>query len=88
MVIYFWADWCAPCKKVSPVIDELASELSSDRVIFVKMDVDSNPRIPSRFHVRSIPTIMLFKDGQPVDQLIGSTSKSVIKSKILSHFAF
>jgi thioredoxin-like negative regulator of GroEL len=64
------------------VVDELASELSG-QVVFGKMDVDANPRIPSRFHVRSIPTLMVFKSGQPVNQLVGTAPKSVLREKIL-----
>ena len=82
VVIDFWAAWCGPCKKISPIIDELASELS-DRAIFGKMDVDANPRSPTRFHVRSIPTIIIFKNRQPVDQLIGSAPKRTIREKIV-----
>lgn len=82
VVIDFWAAWCGPCKKISPIIDELARELS-DRAIFGKMDVDSNPKSPTRFHVRSIPTIIIFKNGQPIDQLIGSASKGAIREKII-----
>ena len=80
IVVDFWAPWCGPCRMVSPLIEELATEYSG-KVTFGKMNVDDNMMIPSRFGVRGIPTLMVFKDGQLVDTLVGACSKALIESK-------
>ena len=81
VVIDFWAEWCAPCKQISPIIDALAEEYG-DRVKIVKMDIDSNPSTPGQYGIRAIPTILTFKDGQVVDQLQGVRSKKDFKEAI------
>ena len=74
VVIDFWAEWCAPCRQIAPIIKELAAE-HGDRVKIVKMDIDSSPSTPGQYGVRAIPTILAFKDGQVVQQLQGARPK-------------
>jgi thioredoxin 1 len=70
----FWAAWCGPCKMVAPILDQLAGEYS-DKLKITKLDVDQNPTLATRFGVMSIPTLILFKDGEPVGRLIGFRPK-------------
>jgi thioredoxin 1 len=77
-LVDFWAAWCGPCRTVGPVVEELAGEYAG-KVKVCKLDVDQNKEIPSRYGVRGIPTLMLFKDGQVVDQIVGAVPKSRIK---------
>ena len=81
MVLNFWAEWCGPCRMVSPIIDELAAEYEG-RVIIGKMDVDSNDEVVGQFGVRNIPTIIFIKDGKAVDKIVGATSKDKFVAKI------
>ena len=81
MVLDFWAEWCGPCRMVSPVIDELASEYEG-RVTIGKVDVDSYNVVVGRFGIRNIPTVLFFKDGKLVDKQVGVTQKSVFVTKI------
>ena len=75
MIVDFWAPWCGPCRMVGPIIDEIAQE-HSDKVCIGKLNVDENPGVASKFGIMSIPTIMLFKDGQPDKKIIGARSKA------------
>jgi thioredoxin 1 len=75
VVVDFWAPWCGPCRVVSPIIDDLATQ-HGDRVDFVKLNVDDNPATASRYNVLSIPTVILFEGGEPQDTVIGARSKS------------
>ncbi len=77
----FWAEWCGPCKMITPLVQELAYDYEGKAVIG-KVDVDSNPQVSARFQIRSIPTMLIFKDGQVVDKQIGVTSKGVLMDKI------
>ncbi|MBI2962427.1 MAG: thioredoxin [Deltaproteobacteria bacterium] len=74
VLIDFWAPWCAPCRAIAPVVDELAKEYDG-KLKVVKMNVDENPLTPSRYGVRSIPNLLLIKNGQVKDQIIGAVPK-------------
>jgi thioredoxin 1 len=84
VVVDFWAEWCGPCKQIAPILNELSREFSS-RALFGKLNVDESPQVPTRFHIRSIPTVMIFKGGIPVDQIVGFTPKSTIQKRITSN---
>ncbi len=75
VLIDFWAEWCKPCKMVSPIIDALALEYDG-RIIFLKMNVDDNQQVAARYNVKSLPTIMLFINGKPVSHMVGFRSKA------------
>ena len=81
VLVDFWADWCGPCKMVAPVVKDLAGEFDG-RVKVAKMDVDTNPNTPTQYGVRSIPTLLIFKGGAPVDQVVGAVPKSVLKGRL------
>ncbi len=80
-LVDFWAVWCGPCRAVTPIIEELAAE-QGDKVNVFKMNIDDNPQTPAQFGVRSIPTIMLFKDGKMLDQVVGAVPKSELERLI------
>ena len=81
VLVDFWAEWCGPCKMLGPIIEELSKEYTG-KVKVAKINVDDNPSLSSKFGIRSIPTLILFKNGQIVEQLIGMQPKGAIKSKI------
>lgn len=75
VLLDFWAEWCGPCKMIAPLLDEAASEYA-DKLNIVKINIDENPNTPQKFGIRSIPTLMIFKDGAPQAQKLGAMSKS------------
>lgn len=75
-MVDFWAEWCGPCKMLGPKIDEIAGEYAGKVKVF-KMNVDENPETPSKFHIRGIPTVIFFKNGQAVGQVVGNQPKEV-----------
>ncbi|MBM3509572.1 MAG: thioredoxin TrxA [Alphaproteobacteria bacterium] len=86
VIVDYWAEWCGPCRQIAPALEELALELK-DRVTIAKMNVDENPRTPTKFGVRGIPTLMLFKNGEVASTKIGAMPKSKIKEWIESQIA-
>jgi thioredoxin 1 len=85
-MVDFWAAWCGPCRIIAPFVEELADEYAG-RVTIGKLDVDSNQQTAAKFGVRSIPTILFFKDGKMVDQVVGAVPKAALDRKIQEHIA-
>ena len=86
VVVDFWAEWCGPCKVMSPLVDQISSELG-DKVKVVKVNIDENPNAPTKYGVRGIPTFMVFKGGELVDTKVGSMSKTQLSDWISSSVA-
>ncbi len=81
VLVDFWAEWCGPCKMIAPSVHEMAEEFDG-KLIVGKVDVDNAPNIAMKYGIRSIPALIFFKGGQPVDQIVGAVPKGVLKSKI------
>jgi len=84
VLVDFWAPWCGPCKMIAPVLEELDGEVG-DKLKIAKVNVDDNPESASRFGVMSIPTLIIFKNGEPVDKIIGFQSKDALKNVVNRH---
>lgn len=81
VLVDFWAEWCGPCRMVGPVVEELSNEYSG-RAVVGKVDVDSNAEISTRFGIRNIPTLLIFKNGQVVDKQVGVVPKNALAAKL------
>lgn len=86
VLVDFWAEWCGPCKMIGPVVEELAGDYEGKAVV-AKLNVDENPQVTARFGVRSIPTLLVFKNGQIVDKQVGAVPKSVLSQKLQAQVA-
>jgi thioredoxin 1 len=81
VLVDFWAEWCGPCRMVAPLVKEISVEFEG-RAKVLKMDVDSNPEVPTKYGIRNIPTILFFKNGQIVDKQVGAVPKNILVSKL------
>jgi len=81
VVIDCWAQWCAPCRMMAPIIDELAKEYAG-KILFGKLNVDENPEVPGQYQIMSIPTFLVFKDGVLVDRIVGAMPKKILEQRI------
>ena len=81
VLVDFWADWCGPCKMIAPSVHDMAEEYDGQLNV-AKLDVDNAPSIALKYGVRSIPALIFFKDGRPVDQIVGAVPKAVLKKKV------
>lgn len=83
-VVDFWAEWCGPCRLIAPIIEELSGEYA-EKALIGKLDVDNNPEVAMKYSIRSIPTILILKDGEVVDKHVGTTTKANLEQKISAH---
>lgn len=85
VIVDFWAEWCQPCKMLTPTVEEIATEYD-DKILVTKLNVDDNPATATKFGIRGIPTLLFFKDGQVVQQIVGVKTKAEIKKIIEENF--
>ena len=86
VVVDFWAEWCGPCRMIGPALEEISDEMAG-KVKIAKLDVDSNQQTTLRFNVRSIPSILFFRDGRHVDTVVGAVPKGTLEQRIQQHLA-
>jgi thioredoxin 1 len=84
VIIDCWAPWCGPCRSLSPIIDELAKEFEG-KIVFGKLNTDENENIPMRFNISAIPTLLVFKNGEMVDRIVGAGNKDFMRAKFAKH---
>ena len=84
VLVDFWAVWCGPCKMIAPIVEEIAAEMDG-KLKVAKMDVDANPRTSMQYGIRSIPTLLVFKGGQVVEQIVGAVPKRHLVEKLMQH---
>lgn len=86
VLVDFWAEWCGPCRMIGPIVEELASDYDG-KVVIGKVDVDANPEVSAKFGIRSIPTLLVFKNGEIVDRQVGAVPKAVLSQKLDAQLA-
>ena len=84
VLVDFWAEWCGPCKQIGPALEDISEDLA-DRIKIAKVNIDDSPETPGKFHVRGIPTLMIFKDGQVVATKVGAMTKSKLTEWVEEH---
>jgi thioredoxin 1 len=86
ILVDFWAEWCGPCRAIAPILEQLAATYAG-RIRIAKLDVDQHPKTPMRFNVRSIPSLLFFKDGKHVDTVVGLVPRPALEARIQKHLA-
>jgi len=85
VVVDFWAEWCMPCRMITPIVRELA-EAYRGKMVFAELNVDENPSTASRYNIMSIPTLLVFRDGELVDQIVGALPRSLLESRLSKYW--